>query len=457
VEAGVDYLLFEYGGTELEALVPAGSVAGDVLRIQVGNRDGASDGDDIASEEDENGGDGSTKPSTSNTLMDGLGGTDGPASRDETTGSFNLLSELGGFENEGDNTNSSQKNETSRSKTSEVGGHTTVILGNGLIQGNVAAETRPISLHIFESIDKTATINGIDEGDGTHGMVWPSGILLAQALTSSFGLRFLSTLLRANENETCHLNCLELGSGLGVCGLALAHALSSCCRSDSTTDKLKCSSASILLTDRGEGTVDLLKKNIQQNLPSLMTSGDANDQCITIAAESLVWGNVLEPTRKFHLIIGSDILYNTQESYDPLVNTIKHHLCHEQGIVLLAVRWRKPDLERAFFQGAEREGLRFDLWRELADDDDFGGRRSPCKLKWKEYGDLESNLSNAFFHERMVSVTGTGITLGQVTEREMELMDDEEYSIFEELQVQVYVGKYIVEKTRSQKRQWKDG
>ncbi|KAL3762377.1 hypothetical protein ACHAW5_000639 [Stephanodiscus triporus] len=200
VEAGVDYLSFEYGGAELEALVPAGSVAGDVLRIQLGNRNGAN-GDDIASEEDENGGDGSTKPTTSNTLMDGLG-----------------------------------------------------------------------------------------------------------------------------------------------------------------------------------------------------------------------------------------------------------------GIVLLAVRWRKPDLERAFFQGAEREGLRFELWRELADDHDFGGRRSPCKLKWKEYGDPESDLSNSFFHNRMVSVTGTGITLGQVTERQMELMNDEEYSIFEELQVQVYVGKFTVEKTRSsQKRQWKDG
>ena len=32
-EAGVDYLSFEYGGAELEVLVPAGSSPGDVLRI----------------------------------------------------------------------------------------------------------------------------------------------------------------------------------------------------------------------------------------------------------------------------------------------------------------------------------------------------------------------------------------------------------------------------------------
>jgi hypothetical protein len=121
------------------------------------------------------------------------------------------------------------------------------------------------------------------------------------------------------------------------------------------------------------------------------------------------------------------------------------------------VRWRKPDLERAFFQRAKGDGLMFELWRELADDDDYGGRRSPCKLNWKEYGDPESDPSNDFFHERKISVAGTEMTLGQVTERDMELMSDEEYTIFDELQVQVYVGKYCDEETRSQKRHRKDG
>jgi hypothetical protein len=71
---------------------------------------------------------------------------------------------------------------------------------------------------------------------------------------------------------------------------------------------------------------------------------DADKYRITITAESLVWGDDLHSrTTKFHLIIGSDLLYNTQESYDPLVATIKRHLCHKRGIILLAVRWRKPD------------------------------------------------------------------------------------------------------------------
>lgn len=449
-EAGVDYLSFEYGGAELEVLVPAGSSPGDVLRINVGIGGGETcDGDDIASEGDENGVDGSND----------LGGTNLPTTRNETMGSVDPLSELGGIENvDGDKSSSRQKHETASSNTGRVDARTTVILGDGLIQGNATAVNQPISLHILEPTDKTATIHGIDEeGDGTHGMVWASGILLAQALTSSFGLRFLSTFLRANENETCHLNCLELGAGSGVCGLALAHALNLCCRSDPTTKQCDEASATILLTDRGESTVDLIRKNMKQNLPPFMGSSDPNDRCISIAADSLVWGNTLQSTTKFHLIIGSDLLYNTQESYDPLVNTIKHHLCQERGLVLLAVRWRKPDLERAFFQRAKGDGLMFELWRELVDDDDYGGRRSPCKLNWKEYGDPESDPSNDFFHERKISVAGTEMTLGQVTERDMELMSDEEYTIFDELQVQVYVGKYCDEETRSQKRHRKDG
>ena len=32
-EAGVDSLTFEYGGSEFDVLVPAGSLPGDVLRI----------------------------------------------------------------------------------------------------------------------------------------------------------------------------------------------------------------------------------------------------------------------------------------------------------------------------------------------------------------------------------------------------------------------------------------
>jgi hypothetical protein len=262
------------------------------------------------------------------------------------------------------------------------------------------------------------------------------------------------------------INCLELGSGLGVCGLALAHALNTICYRIGNDDLSETNDnhpiiANILLTDRGEDTLHILRKNIQSN-----TAND-NDHYTTIAAESLVWGNIsmqnnnsnnnCDNTTKNNLIIGSDLLYNTQESYIPLLNTIQQHLCLRHGIVLLAVRWRKPDLECQFFELAESNyGLLFELWDEFITDTTFGKRRCPCLLHWKEYGNPKSELLRDFFYQTKVYAGGEEKSLGQVTEKDMEVMNDEEYTIFEEIQIQIYIGRYDEAKTTiSQKRQRK--
>ena len=315
-------------------------------------------------------------------------------------------------------------------------------------------------LHIHDSINDNCRIITETGEDGTNGMIWTAGTVLAQALTSSFGIQFLIALLTPSSaaNATMdQLNCLELGSGLGVCGLALAHALNSIGRESDNSLLEHSIIANILLTDRGEDTVQLLRKNIQSNHPA------NNDQNTTTTAESLVWGNTIQHNNnnkgsdtKYHIIIGSDLLYNTQESYIPLLTTIQQH-CHEEGIVLLAVRWRKPDLECRFFELAESNyGLLFELWNEFTTDTTFGGRRCPCLLHWKEYGNPKSELLHIFFTETKVNAGGKEMSLGQVTEKDMEVMSDEEYSIFEELQIQIYVGRYNDGKTiTTQKRQRK--
>ena len=316
------------------------------------------------------------------------------------------------------------------------------------------------TLHIHDSINDNSRIITETGEDGTNGMIWTAGTVLAQALTSSFGIQFLIALLTPSSaaNATMdQLNCLELGSGLGVCGLALAHALNSIGRESDNSLLEHSIIANILLTDRGEDTVQLLRKNIQSNHPA------NNDQNTTVTAESLVWGNTIQHNNnnkgsdtKYHIIIGSDLLYNTQESYIPLLTTIQQH-CHEEGIVLLAVRWRKPDLECRFFELAESNyGLLFELWNEFTTDTTFGGRRCPCLLHWKEYGNPKSELLHIFFTETKVNAGGKEMSLGQVTEKDMEVMSDEEYSIFEELQIQIYVGRYNDGKTiTTQKRQRK--
>ena len=399
VEAGVDSLAFEYDGNELEMLVPPGSLEGDVLQIQVGGVDESDDGEGVNNDE----------------TTDAI---------DTEEGSSGLIR---------------------------------MSLGDGAI------------LHIHDSINDNSRIimdssNDLTETgeDGTNGMIWTAGTVLAEALTSSFGLQLLNDLLLtpySAANATIdQLNCLELGSGLGVCGLALTHALNSIGRELDNSLLEHSIIANILLTDRGEDTVQLLRKNIQSNHPA------NNDQDTTVTAELLVWGNTIQHKNnnkgsdtKYHLIIGSDLLYNTQESYIPLLTTIQQHLCHEEGIVLLAVRWRKPDLECQFFELAESNyGLLFELWNEFTTDTTFGGRRCPCLLHWKEYGNPKSELLHIFFTETKVNAGGEEMTLGQVTEKEMEVMSDEEYSIFEELQIQIYVGRYNNGKTIiSQKRQRK--
>lgn len=448
-EAGVDSLTFEYGGNELDVLIPPGSAAGDVLTIQVGV--GGGDGDGSADDE-------YSRPSASS-LMDELGGSNGDEStaNDGKNSAGGLLSEMGGMHEESE-VNAGQRKRhrretkiTSRNNTtSSVDGLTIVELDDCLInKDDPAKDQSKNSLKLVESIpgadgSEKKSSNG---GDGTHGMVWSSGLFLAQAITSSFGLQLLKELFQGEKQSRC-VKCLELGSGLGVGGLALARALASVCGSTSTQGR----SARVLLSDLGGKVVELLKENIRRNLPP---SG-SKDQCVKIEAESLSWGNALASKQsssgdKFDLILGSDLLYNTQQSYDPLIKTIKTHLHPEQGIILLAVRWRKPDLERDFFERAEKEGLKFDLWKELTEDGSFS-ERSPCTLSWREYGNPECEASNRYFHEVAISIANTEMPLAKIGEQDLEYMNDEEYATFEELQVQIYVGRYDKEMI-SKKRQ----
>jgi len=91
-EAGVDSLTFEYEGNELEVLVPAGSVSGDVLQIQVGVKDdNNNNNNNIAKDKNDTDEKNAevcskdTKPSSRSSLMDELGGL-----KDDVTSSTSL-------------------------------------------------------------------------------------------------------------------------------------------------------------------------------------------------------------------------------------------------------------------------------------------------------------------------------------------------------------------------------
>ena len=106
------------------------------------------------------------------------------------------------------------------------------------------------------------------------------------------------------------LRVLEVGSGLGRCGL-LAHHLS---HKDSTTT---------VLTDGDTDTLKQLRENVKNN-----TKDDDNISC-----KQLLWGkehakrfrSQQPEERNFHLILGSDLLY---------VNSVIRPLFETVGILL---------------------------------------------------------------------------------------------------------------------------
>lgn len=404
VEPGVDSLTFQYEGNEMEIQVPEDSVPGDVLSIKVGCTD--------------------AKDSSSQNDRDGC--------RETMKKPSSLMDELGGIE---DNDDCNDRKPTQN----DGDGVASVTLGDGL--------NSTVTVRLLEKLPSPT--NKQSEGDGTQSCLWPSGIVLAQALTSKMGIKYLISNVMKHNEEGCRnrIECMELGSGLGTCGIALAHALASI----DTPRSIR--SCHIVLTDRGDETIALIKENVDKNF----THNNAIEK-ISVTASPLLWGSDMLSTltnnatddctssmpKKFDLVIGSDLLYNTQESYDPLLTTIQHHL-EECGTLILSVRWRKPDLEREFFHKAEALGLIFTNWKEFEESETFK-HRCPAKMTWMDYGNPASESSNEYFNNNSVSIkrsnTTTSKSLAEITEEDLEGMNDDEYAIFEELQIQIYIGRW---------------
>ena len=379
-EPGVDSLTFQYRGQELEILVPSDATVGDVLQIQVGGDD------DVDNEVDAN---------------DDVVDVGNSKQKAEANGS-SLLTELGGIE----------EVDSQHERNIHIQENTTVSLGNS------------IAIHLQQS-----THNTQKQGDGTNAMVWPSGLVLAQSFMCPSGIEYITK----HASTQPSINCLDLGSGLGLCGISFANALSKC-----NVDKKK-----VVMTDLGDDGVELLNANIYKNSEVFHN--------VIVEAASLPWGKTLEGMEnKFHFILGSDLLYNTNESYEPLLVTMLHHL-HPEGRIILAVRWRKPDLEKDFFVKAQSFGIEFELWTEVLDTSEFQSRCT-CRLGWNEYGNVECDAFKKFISETDVLIRNEKKNLAEVTESDMENMTDDEHSKFEECQIQIYIGslnKKVATKKRS--------
>jgi len=176
-------------------------------------------------------------------------------------------------------------------------------------------EQLPAPTKVFTSTYPKACRDGSDielvlggyEGDSDQSMIssglteWQTSDVLCKYLLNNDEIKNGNRLRRG-------VRVLELGSGLGKCGLLLHHLLLSNDRSDST-----------VLTDGDKNVMQLLRKNVAFN---------TDDQ--KISCQQLLWGEEEAEeflskqyhNEKFDLIIGSDLLYTNRQNIEPLFETI---------------------------------------------------------------------------------------------------------------------------------------
>ena len=258
---------------------------------------------------------------------------------------------------------------------------------------------KALVLHHGVPADKYTWKATSEDDDGTHAMAWPAGLELAKFMCFE---------------KNAHISSvLELGSGLGVVGLALA------------AKSIANSSKTIVVLTDVSSAMPLLNYNVQQNQHLIPSN-------VTVQTQELNWKNDASAAacvKKYDLIVGSDLLYNTC-MIPSLVATLKSCMSSR---VLIAVRWRKPDLERRFFQDTS----------DFVDWNLVGASRCChccCSLSWNEYGNPTMDVSNQYFRQTMVAIRGNLRSLAEISESDVKEMTEQEYYQWEQAQIQIYEG-----------------
>lgn len=113
---------------------------------------------------------------------------------------------------------------------------------------------------------------------------------------------------------------LELGAGLGLCGM-VAHHLGA---------------NSVVLTDADTITLERMRSNLDTNCPNHNSSKQS------IGCRQLIWNNLsqMEECGTFDTLLGADVIY-TIESLDPLFDTVAYFLQQQAGACFVLSRFTK--------------------------------------------------------------------------------------------------------------------
>jgi predicted nicotinamide N-methyase len=199
---------------------------------------------------------------------------------------------------------------------------------------------------------------------GIGGGLWSTGLALGRYFGTDAALSNVRNLSQREEGADS-LSILELGSGNGFLAVCIAAAISSMgsfrVRDFVVTDELD--------------HLDMIRKIIEAN-PSAMKCVDnlsiIEHRWGTFPTSSTIETGdavVLDGTRKFDLIVGSDVAYR-EYLYDPLIRSIKQ-FSHSRTVALIGVTM--IDTTPEFFHRLDRADL---VWQKFADhllESDFRG------------------------------------------------------------------------------------
>jgi predicted nicotinamide N-methyase len=130
---------------------------------------------------------------------------------------------------------------------------------------------------------------------------------------------------------------MQLGAGLGLCGILASHLQPS----------------KVILTDGDTNALKYLRANVKRNLPlvgDVLTTGATSSSRTTVMVRQLIWGETISfmsgDQDAFDTVLGSDIIY-VEEILEPLWRTISRLLAPD-GAFLLAFARRNVPIDRVF-------------------------------------------------------------------------------------------------------------
>jgi predicted nicotinamide N-methyase len=209
---------------------------------------------------------------------------------------------------------------------------------------------------------------------GIGGGLWSTGLALGQYFGTAsattnlleLGQRCASRYTEQSSSSKTQLSILELGSGNGFLAVCLVAAITS------IQDKLQI--CDFVITDETDH-LDMIQRTIKNNLHMLPYSenitimehqwGVFNNETSTNIFESTSETKtnskiILDGTKKFDLIIGSDVAYRDY-LYTPLIQSLQQ-FSHEETISLIGVTM--VDTKPEFFHQLDRANF---MYQKLAD------------------------------------------------------------------------------------------